>query len=357
VKERMRSIAHRESRKTGMSPGSLVYTGDKVAESIKMTVFEYREGFFRETTVGTPAEADPAGKSSVTWLNVDGISDPELIEAAGQFFGLHPLLLEDILNTGQRPKCDDYGDYLFLVLKMLRVTPQGGEISLEQVSLVLGDNYLISFQEDIGDVFDPVRERLRSGKGKIRKAGPDYLAYALIDAIVDNYFLALEKLDNRLEAVEEQLMTHPTVHTLNRIHRLKRELLFLRRAVWPLREAVSVLERSESGLVKESTELFLRDLYDHTVRIIETIETFQEMLAGLLDIYLSSVSNKMNEIMKVLTIISTIFMPLSFIAGVYGMNFKNMPELRCPWGYYATLAVMGLLVLGMLYYFKRKKWL
>jgi magnesium transporter len=353
----MRSIAHRESRKTGMSPGTLIYTGDKVADSIMMTLFEYQEERFKETTVASLQEADPAGKSSVIWLNVDGISNPDLIEQAGKVFGLHPLLLEDILNNGQRPKCDDYGDYLFLVLKMLKVSPKNTEISMEQVSFVLGGNYLISFQEDSGDVFDPVRERLRSSKGRIRKSGPDYLVYALIDAIVDNYFLALENFDNRLENLEEQLMTRPTAHTLNRIHRLKRELLFLRRAAWPLREAISVLERTESELVRESTEIFLRDLYDHTVRIIETIETFQEMLSGMLDIYLSSVSNKMNEIMKVLTIISTIFMPLSFIAGVYGMNFKYMPELNWPWGYFAALILMGLVVLGMLYYFKRKKWL
>jgi len=317
---------------------------------------EYRDEFFKYCEIPAVEAAEVTGKDTITWLNIDGL-DPKVIEATGKQYGLHPLLLEDILNTGQRPKCDDYGEYLFLVVKMLKFNEKAAEIQLEQVSLVLGGNYLISFQEDIGDVFDPVRERLKGGKGRLRKMGPDYLAYALMDAIVDQYFVVLEFLDGRVAKLEEELMSNPTQHTLRRIHKLKREMLFIRRAVWPLREAFNMLERTESSMIRESTIIFIRDLYDHTIRIIETIETFQEMLSGMLDIYLSSVSNKMNEVMKVLTVISTIFIPLTFVAGVYGMNFKYMPELNWRSGYFLILGVMAVVALWMIYYFRRKKWL
>lgn len=347
---------NKESKKTGLSPGTLVHTGEKVPEAIKMTVMEYRDDFLHEAELTSVREAAVSGKSTVTWLNIDGL-DPQVIEAAGRHFDLHPLLLEDVLNIGQRPKCDDYGEYLYLVVKMLKLEPITGEIQLEQVSLVLGDNYLLSFQEDIGDVFDSIRARLRSGKGRLRKLGPDYLAYALMDAMVDQYFLVLERLDNRVDKLEEELMSNPKQNTLKRIHKLKRELLFIRRAIWPLREAIVILERAESALIQESTAVFIRDLYDHTIRIIETVETFQEMLSGMLDIYLSSVSNKMNEVMKVLTVISTIFIPLTFVAGLYGMNFRFMPELRWHYGYFACLGIMGIVAGGMVYYFKRKKWM
>lgn len=352
----MGRVVNKGSQKTGMSPGTLVHIGAKAPEKVKLTVMEYREAFLRDVEIKSVAEAAVAGKTTVTWLNVDGL-DPKLIEAAGNQYGLHPLLLEDILNTGQRPKCDDYGDYLYLVVKMLKFNEKNAEVQLEQVSLVLGSNYLISFQEDIGDVFDPIRDRLRGGKGRLRKLGPDYLAYALMDAIVDQYFVVLEDLDNRVEQLEEELMAAPTQHTLRRIHKLKRELLFIRRAVWPLREALNMLERADSGLICDSTLVFIRDLYDHTVRIVETVETFQEMLSGMLDIYLSSVSNKMNEVMKVLTVISTIFIPLTFVAGVYGMNFKYMPELEWRGGYYLSLIIMAAVALWMVYYFRKRKWL
>lgn len=350
------SVVNQESRKSGLSPGTLIHIGSKTPDFVKLTVMQYRDDFFREGEITSVEAADVTGKETITWLNIDGLA-PQVIEATGRQYGLHPLLLEDILNTGQRPKCDDYGEYLFLVVKMLKFSEKTAELQLEQVSLVLGSNYLISFQEDIGDVFDPVRQRLRSGKGRLRKMGPDYLAYTLMDTIVDQYFAVLEFLDERLEKLEEELMVKPTQHTLRRIHKLKREMLFIRRAVRPLREALNLLERTESSLIRESTRIFIRDLYDHTVRVVETIETFQEMLSGMLDIYLSSASNKMNEVMKVLTVISTIFIPLNFVAGVYGMNFKYMPELNWRSGYFVVLGVMAAVALWMIYYFRRKKWL
>jgi magnesium transporter len=281
----------------------------------------------------------------------------KVIEQLGKHFSLHPLLLEDILHTEQRPKMEDFGEYLFFVLKMLYLEEGRHEILAEQVSLILGSNFVISFQEREGDVFKYVRERIRNSKGRIRKVGADYLAYALIDAIVDNYFIILERLGETIEELEEELVTNPVSDTLQTIHHLKREMIFLRKSVWPLREVISALERGESPLIQESTGVYLRDLYDHTIQVIDSVETFRDMVSGILDIYLSSVSNKMNEVMKVLTIIATIFIPLTFIAGIYGMNFEYMPELSWRWGYPAVWFVICAIFITMLAYFKRRKWL
>ena len=259
----------------------------------------------------------------------------------GSATDFHPLVLEDILNTDQRPKMEEYGDYLYIVLKMLHDKGKGNQIEAEQVSLVLGPNFVFSFQESGGDVFDQIRERLRTGKGRLRKMGADYLAYTLVDAIVDYYFVILEKLGERIELLEEELVAHPRTETLKEIHTLKREMIFLRKAVWPLREVISGLQRGESPLVQKTTGIYLRDVYDHTIQVIDTIETFRDMLSGVLDIYLSSVSNRLNPVMKVLTIIATVFMPLTFLAGVYGMNFKYMPELEWRWGYPVALGRDG----------------
>jgi magnesium transporter len=264
---------------------------------------------------------------------------------------------EDILNTTQRPKFDDYGDYLYAVVKMLRWDAEREEAEIEQVSLVLGKNFVFSFQEREGDVFDPIRHRIRNAKGRIRKMSADYLAYCLIDAIVDGYFVILEHLGDRIEAVEANLVSNPTPQTLREIHALKRESLLLRRSIWPLREVVSGLERTESQLVADATHVYLRDVYDHSVQVIDTMETFRDMLTGMLDTYLSSLSNRMNEVMKVLTIIATIFIPLTFIAGIYGMNFRHMPELQWRWGYAAALVAMAIVAVGMLLHFRRRKWL
>jgi magnesium transporter len=292
----------------------------------------------------------------VSWVNVDGINQMALLKKLGDCFGIHPLVLEDIANTEQRPKAEEYEDYLFLVLKVLSPAPAG--ITREQISLVLGKNWLITFQEGLeGDPFGPVRTRLENGQGRIRGEGADYLAYSLIDVVVDNYFHVLEQVAESIEAIEEELIVAPTQRTLAEIYRLKRELLFIHKAVWPLREVVSSMIRRESPLVKDQTIIYLRDVYDHTIQVIETLETLREMLSGMLDIYLSSVSNRMNSIMKVLTIIATIFMPLTFIAGLYGMNFKYMPELEQHWGYPAVLMLMAVVTVGMLIFFRRKRWI
>jgi magnesium transporter len=280
----------------------------------------------------------------------------DILERIGKHFGLHPLILEDILHTDQRPKMEDSENYLFIVTKMLSYDEEN-HLNVQQFSLVLGQNYIITFQERVGDVFEPVRERLRKGKGRIRKMPPDYLAYALIDAVVDHYFIVLERIAERVEEIEEELIRNPTPETLKTIHHLKRELIFLRKSVWPLRELIGALERGESSLVHEKTTIFLRDLYDHTIQVIDTVETLRDMVSGMLDVFLSSVSNRMNEVMKVLTIIATIFIPLTFIAGIYGMNFKFMPELEWHWGYPLVWSIMIVVGVVMLFYFKRRKWL
>ena len=281
----------------------------------------------------------------------------EIIEKIGTYFGIHSLILEDIMNTGQRPKMEDFEDYIFVVVKMIYYDEKDNEIKAEQVSLLLGSNFVISFQEKEGDVFNPIGERTREAKGRIRKMKADYLAYALVDTIIDHYFIVLEKLGEKIEGMEEDLVTNPTPETLQDIHILKRELIFLRKSIWPLREVVSRLERGESQLIHESTGIYLRDVYDHTIQVIDTIETFRDMVSGMLDVYLSIVSNRMNEVMKVLTIIATIFIPLTFIAGIYGMNFKHIPELEWHWGYPISLSVMGAIGMSMVVYFRRKKWL
>lgn len=297
------------------------------------------------------------GKPTVTWINVDGVHQVEVIEKIGTHFKIHPLVLEDVANTQQRPKMEDFTDYIFVTLKMLHSSAGELETKTEQVSMILGSDYVISFQESEGDVFNPIRERIRADKGRIRKMGADYLAYALIDATVDNYFTILEHLGEGVEDMEEELMVNPTLDTLQAIHHLKREMIFLRKSVWPLREVINRLERWESPLINESTHIYLRDVYDHTIQVIDSIETFRDVLSGMLDIYLSSVSNRMNEVMKVLTIIATIFIPLTLIAGIYGMNFKAMPELELSFGYPVVLLIMLCVGGLMILYFRRKRWL
>ena len=348
----------RHSRKAGLPPGTLVHIGERKAEQIRITLIDYNEQNFQERVVEKVEECFPFKEMlTVTWINIDGLHSIETIEKIGKHFELHPLILEDILNTGQRPKCDDYEKCLFMVLKMLSYNNESNSIQSEQVSLVLGQNFVISFQEAVGDVFEQIRDRIRNAKGKIRKMSADYLAYTLIDAIVDNYFLILEKIGEQIESMEEELIAKPSDKTVRMIHALKRELIFLRKSVWPLRELISSLEKTESPLIANSTEPYLRDVYDHTIQVIDTVESFRDMVSGMLDIYLSSISNRMNAVMKVLTIIATIFIPLTFVAGIYGMNFKYMPELEWKWGYLALWIVIVIIGICMLIFFRRKKWL
>ena len=354
----MGKIIRRRSKKAGLPPGTLVFDGERRVERTRITLFDYDGSRLQEKEAERIEECFPLkDEPTVTWINIDGVHEVENVEKIGGHFGIHPLVQEDIVHIGQRPKMEDFDEYLFIVIKMLFYDDGKEEVTAEQVSLVVGENYVISFQEREGDVFEPVRERLRNGKGRIVKQGADYLAYALLDAIVDSYFAILEKTGDRIESLEEELITNPGPGTVGIIQRMKREMVFLRKSVWPLREVISGLERDESSIIRESTHVYLRDVYDHTIQVIDTVETLRDMIGGMLDIYLSSVSNRMNEVMKVLTIIATIFIPLTFIAGIYGMNFEHMPELRVPWAYPAVWGVMCAVGILMLIYFRRKRWL
>ena len=353
----MKKVVSKRSRKAGLPPGTLVHIGEPRTESVKLTLFRYDEQGCQELSVSKPEEISLAEEPAVTWVDVSGIHQVSVIESFGKQFQLHPLLLEDIVNTDQRPKLDDYGDYCYLVLKMLYTGEDALSIQVEQVSLIFGTNFVFSFQENGRDVFQPVRERLRSGKGRLRQSGADYLLYALVDAIVDQYFSVLETVGERLESMQDAVVANPRPALLQDIHAVKRELLFLRRAVWPLREVVNTLERSDSPALRSATKVFFRDVYDHVIQVIDTIETLREIATGMLDIYLSSTTYRLNAVIKVLTLITTIFMPLTFIVGIYGMNFEHMPELHWIWGYPLVLGTMAAIALAMVGFFKRKKWI
>jgi magnesium transporter len=354
----MSRIMKKTSLTRGLPPGTLTYVGDRKVEKVGITLIDYDERNFQEREVNTVEELFPfRGTPTVTWININGLHEVGIIGKIGAGFALHPLILEDILNTAQRPKTEGFDTYLFIVLKMLYLSEKTKELISEQVSIILGTNFVISFQEREGDVFEPIRDRIRHGKGRIRKMAADYLAYALLDAIVDSYFSILEHFGESIEGMEDELVNNPTPAVLQTIHKFKREMIFLRKSIWPLREVINGIEKDESSLICRSTDIYLRDVYDHTIQVIDTAESMREMISGMLDIYLSSLSNRMNEVMKVLTIFAAIFIPLTFLAGIYGMNFQYMPELGWRWSYFIVLAVMVSVVAGMLLYFKKKKWL
>lgn len=342
--------------KTGAPPGTIVYSGKDSTEKVKITLIEYNETKFIEKSFYDFSQClEAVDPGMIKWINVDGIHDVELIETIGKHFNIHSLTLEDIAHTNQRSKFEDYDTYVVSIMKMIYYD---SEIRSEQLSVILMEGMVISFQEiHGGDAFDMIRTRLRQGKGRVRKMGADYLAYALLDAVVDCYFNILEKFGDRIELLEEELMDAPSKQTLKQLHHMKREMIFLRKAVWPMRELINNLERSETELIKPGTDIYLRDLHDHSVRVIDTVETFRDLLSGMMDIYLSSVSNRMNEVMKVLTIITTIFVPVTFIVGVYGMNFDYMPELHSTWGYPLTWLVIIITIVSLLIYFRRQKWM
>ena len=346
-------------KSAGTAPGTLVQKTPPAETNI--SVLDYTEKKLEEKTIQDIADCFKYKKTkTVSWIDIDGTT-PDIVEKIGQEYGLHPLLMEDLLDVEQRPKFEEYDTCIFVVVKMLNYTDE--HLGVEQVSIVFGKNYVLTFQERPGDVFDPVRERIRLGETRrIRKLGSDYLAYALIDVIVDTYYEVLEQLGERLEVVEEELLDNPSPATLHTIQGMKRDLLFLRKSVWPLREVLNQLYRAENKLIKDDTKLFLRDVYDHTIQVVDTIETFRDMVGGLYDTYLSSVNNKMSEVMKVLTIIATIFIPLTFLAGIYGMNFDtthpwNMPELGWAYGYAVFWVIIVVLTILMVLFFKRKNWL
>jgi magnesium transporter len=328
----------------------------------KITITNYNAKGVQEVSASTAEECLSfiKDKKKTTWINIDGLDDQKLLNDLASMLELHPLVLEDMLHTRQRPKMEDYDDYLYIVVRMIYLDEKSAGVKSEQISIILGKNYVVSLQEKKGDIFEKIRERLRKGKGRARRMGPDFLTYSMLDMIVDHYFVILEKIGEKTESMEEAVVKDPSPRMLQRIRALKREMLAIRKSVWPLRELLLAMEResrSKDSLVKKETAVYLRDVYDHTIQVIDTTETLRDMASGMVDIYLSSISNRMNEVMKVLTVIGTIFIPLTFITGLYGMNFMYMPELEHPFGYFAVLLGMFLIGLIMVMYFKKRKWL
>jgi len=354
----MGRLVRRVIKLPGTPPGTVIHGGPRRVMTPEIQVFRWDPDVCEELRPSPqdPLPALPAADAGVLWINVDGLHDVELLERVGRHVGIHALALEDVAHVGQRPKLEEYETHLFLVLPMLRLSAEG-HVEIEQVSLVVGDGVLVSFQEAPGDVFEPVRARLRNGKGKLRHRHADFLAYSLLDAIVDAAFHVLEGLGEQTEALEQLVMERPAPEVMRRVHELKRELLVMRRSVWPMRELTAAFQRMEPPRVHEGTQIYLRDVHDHCYQLLDTVELLREMATGLQELYLSTVSNRMNEVMKVLTVMASIFIPLTFIAGVYGMNFEHMPELSVPWAYPAVLGGMALVALGMLLFFRLRRWI
>jgi magnesium transporter len=349
---------NRITRKLGLDPGTLVHVGLQKDHNVRVTVIDYdANGHYKSWEPKELDECVPLKASNtVSWINIDGIHEVKVVERIGHLFGIHGLILEDILHAGQRPKIEDMGDHSYIVIKMLEATETEREVDWEQLSMIVGPNFLITFQEKEGDIFDPIREKIKQDKGKIRKEGPDYLAYSLMDLVVDHYFVVLERIGDKIAELEDDVIGNPAPNILNKINKLKRATLTMRRSVWPVREVISTMQRTESDLIKETTKPFLKDVYDHTIQIVDTVETFRDMLSGMVEIYMSTLSNRMNEVMKVLTMIATVFIPLTFLVGVYGMNFDHMPELRWKLGYPLVWLIMLVSAYVMVAYFRRKKW-
>jgi magnesium transporter len=353
----MARLMRRIQKSAAVPPGTVEYVGEKRAEKVRITVFDFDESRLEEKELASVEECFPYRDTPrVSWINIDGLYDTDALEKLGAHFGLHPLVLEDIVTTHQRPKVEDHENYLYIVLTMLEYPQGASQIAVDQISIILGRNFVLSFQERRGDVWDPVRERIRKGAGRHRKAGADYLAYTLIDAIIDHYFVVMEKVGDEIESLTEDISEGPSRDALRQIHDLKGEMIFLRKLVWPTREVAAALERSETWLIRKPTVVYLRDAYDHTVQLIEAMESYRDLVAGMQELYLSTVSNRLNAVMKILTVFAAIFAPLTFLAGIYGMNFRHMPELGWKLGYplfwLATLA----LTLTMIGVFRRKGW-
>lgn len=353
----MNSSSTRRSSKSGMPAGSLIHIGEKKVEKVKIKLIDYGATEYIEQDIENIEQCFPYKDDyTITWINIDGIHETDVLKKLGDCFGFHPLILEDILNTGQRPKIEDFNDYIYFVLKMIDYSYKTNTISLEQVSIIIGKNYVISLQEKPLEIYESIRKRIKNDKSKIRNAGSDYLAYLIIDSIIDNYFSVLEQIGEKIEHVENKLISNPAQKTLKTIYDLKRNMLYMRKSTWPLREIISRLERGEIALINDNTRIYIRDIYDHIIQVIDTIETFRDMLSGMIDIYLSSMTHRLNEVMKILTIISTIFIPITFIASIYGMNFRFMPEISWKWGYLVVWAIILFIIIYMIIYFKRKKW-
>lgn len=346
---------HKRHPKPGASPGTIVVNTQSPKPVIHVIDYSTEE-FFEKDIADVADLREYVDSPSMCWIDVQGFGDESVLRAIGDLVGLHHLALADAVNAPQRPKVETYGRHMLWITQM--VMPAGEySVETEQFSMVLGPNYLITFQERYGDILNPVRERIRAGKGLIRKSGPDYLAYALIDAVIDGYYPIMEQFGEHLETLEDDIVERPTPELLQRIHRVKREMLAIRRAIWPQRESINQLIRDDSDWVSEAVKTYLRDVYDHCIQIIDVVETYRELTSGLMDVYLSSIANRQNEVMKVLTIVSTIFIPLTFMAGIYGMNFEFLPELRFHYAYPILWLVMVLISGGMIYFFRRKGWI
>lgn len=348
----------RYSQKVGLPPGTLVYTGEERTEPVRITVTDYDETHLHEKEVQTIEACLPFKDTvTVTWIHIEGVHDTQIVEEIGEHFGVNSLVLEDLMSPTHLPKIEVYEDYVFIILKHLDSDTASLKVSREQIGLIIGENFVISLQENSGSLFAPVRNRLKNFNGRLRKMRSDYLAYALIDVIVDNYFIVLEHLSDQIESVEEEAITNPTSEVLAKINDLRREFLLLRRPILPLRDVLSDVLDEEIPLFTQETSLYFRDVYDHLIQVIHTLETLRSAASDLFDTYTSAVSHRMNEVMKVLTIVATFFIPLTFIAGIYGMNFKSMPELEAEWGYPIVLLVMTGVGIAMFLYFKFRKWL
>lgn len=344
------------SETIGLQPGELVHVGAKLVDRVNIVQMEFDRDNFSKTTLDSVDKCLEENWSGVKWTNIVGLHDADVIKKVGDHYTLHSLVQSDIMNTELRPRIDDHGNCLYMILKLPHILSDN-RLFMEQISLVVGKNYVVSFQETDDDVFDNIRERLEKNVGKLRNSTSDYLAYALADAIIDYYYVILEKIGVQSEQLEEELMRNPTPKTLQTIHTLKREMVTLRKSIWPLREVIDGFGRMESEIVRDSTRKYLRDVYNHTVQVMDNIEGLRDMVGGMLDTYLSSVSNKMNEVMKTLTIIASIFIPITFIAGIYGTNFEHIPELSWEGSYFAMLASMVVIVAVMMVWFKKRSWL
>lgn len=346
------------SDKSGMPPGSLVHVGEIHEVVSRISLIDYNKDSIEEKSIKSIDEVIPyKDRDTVTWLIVEGLSDVGIIESIGKLFDVHPLVLEDILNTHQRPKFEEYDSYLYIVLKGLMAEEEKFSVNYEQISILVFDNFVITFKEKIDDLFLPVMQRIRGSKGRFISMGADYLTHSIMDIVVDQNFLLVDALADTIDAIEDEILSHPTVETLNSLQAVKREVIYMRRYTSPLRELLSSLLRSESRIIKESTRIYFRDVLDHVLRVSEAIDSYRDILSNLLDIYNSSISNKMNEVMKVLTVFASIFIPLTFLVGIYGMNFEYMPELKWRWAYPALWVVFVAITVSLLVYFKKKKWL
>jgi magnesium transporter len=351
----MARFFNNRSRKVGLPPGSAIYSGRHQGKTSSMEILSYSSEEIIEKVNAKIEDLQQLPADRTNWVNVTGVHNVELVKSICEQFDVHPLIMEDILNTDQRPKLDVHENHIYVVLKMVEYLAESGEIKMEQVSFVIGKNFVLSFQEVLGDTFNSVRDRIH-GKGRICGRGAEYLIYALMDTVVDNYFVAMEKIGDDMELMEEDLMLNPDKESVQGLYSLKREMLALRRAIWPLREVIAQMEREDSRLITKVTRLYYRDLYDHMIQVIDTIETYRDLLAGMVDLYQSTISNRMNSIMKVLTIISTVFIPITFLTGVYGMNFEYMPGVSNENGFWIITAVVLISITTMLTYFKRQGW-